>query len=211
MRRLRAATEDEMIALFLRTEITAARFRDGLLRHLADLGLPERLLTDPDLDSAEESRARREVIARHRGYGRNEDMFEDFPAEVRWEWEALTPEEVARVKYIDYSYWNELSGGSRLPADAVPRVRAGIAPFGVSSDWAPALAEAITAGADIPPLILVATHEGGQLVVMEGHARLTAYLLRPESLPPELEVLVGYSPEIVRWGCYGTREVKGER
>jgi hypothetical protein len=204
MRRLRSATEDEMIALFLRTEITAVRFRDGLLGHLADLGLPERVLTHPDLPNAEENRARREIIARHRGYGRNEDMFEDFPAEVRWEWEALTPEEVARVKYIDYSYWNELSGGSRLPADAAPRVRAGLAPFGVSSEWALHFAGIIAAGADIPPLILVAPHEGAQLVVMEGHARLTAYLLRPDALPPELEVLVGYSPEIVQWGCYGT-------
>jgi hypothetical protein len=72
----------------------------------------------------------------------------------------------------------------------------------VSSDWAPALATAIAAGAKIPPLILVATHEGGQLVVMEGHSRLTAYALRPEALPTELETLVGYSPEMVRWDCY---------
>ena len=30
---------------------------------------------------------------------------------------------------------------------------------------------------------------------LEGHARLTAYLLRPEALPAELLALVGYAPE----------------
>ena len=114
----------------------------------------------------------------------------------------LTPEELARVRYIDYDYWVELSGGSRLPTDAIPRIHAGVAPFGVSSEWALRLADAIAAGADIPPLILVAPQEEGSMVVLEGHARLTAYLLRPEVLPTELLVLVGYSPEIVCWGLY---------
>jgi len=202
VRRCRSATEDEMVALFLRTEITAVRFRADLLECLEQTGLPERILTEPDLSDAAENRARKELLARHRGYGRNEGFFEGFPANVRWEWEALTPEEVARVKYIDYSYWLELSGGSRLPADAVPRIRAGIAPFGVSSDWAPSFADAIAAGAEVPPMILVAPHEDADLVVLEGHARLTAYMMRPDALPPELLVLVGYSPDIIHWGCY---------
>ena len=191
-----------MVALFLRTEISAVRFRASLLEHLKHAGLPERILTEPNLSDAAENRARKDLLARHRGYGRGEDFFEGFPANVRWEWEALTPDEVARVKYIDYSYWVELSGGSRLPADAAPRVRAGIAPFGVSSAWALSFADAISAGADVPPMILVAPHEGADLVVVEGHARLTAYMLRPEVLPAELLALVGYSPDIIRWGCY---------
>jgi hypothetical protein len=36
-------------------------------------------------------------------------------------------------------------------------------------------------------------------VVLEGHARLTAFLLCPDRLPPELEVLVGASPAMTRW------------
>jgi len=202
VRRCRSGSEDEMVALFLRTEISAVRFRASLLEHLKQAGLPERILTEPNLSDPAENRARKDLLARHRGYSRGEDFFEGFPANVRWEWEALTPDEVARVKYIDYSYWVELSGGSRLPADAAPRIRAGSAPFGVSSEWALSFAEAIIAGADVPPMILVAPHEGADLVVVEGHARLTAYMLRPEVLPAELLALVGYSPDIVQWGCY---------
>jgi len=35
-------------------------------------------------------------------------------------------------------------------------------------------------------------------VVLEGHARLTAYMLARDRLPPELEVLVGSSPAMPR-------------
>jgi hypothetical protein len=202
MRRCRSATEDEMVALFLRTEITSVRFRAKLLERLEKAGLPERLLTEPNLADAVENRARRELLGQYRGYGRDEDYFEGFPENLRWEWEMLIPEELTRVKYIDYSYWNELSGGSRLPADAAPRIRAGIAPFGVSMEWALGFADTIAAGADIPPMILVAPREDGDFVLLEGHVRLTGYLLRPEALPAELPVLVGYSSEIARWGCY---------
>ncbi len=202
MRCCRPATEDEMVALFLRTEVTAARFREKLLGLLAKAGLSECVLLQPDLSSAEENRARRELLGEFRGFGRDERIFEGFPDNVQWHWAMLTPEELARVKYIDYSYWNELSGGSGLPADAAPRIRAGIAPFGVSSEWALGFADTVVGNPDIPPMILVAPREGGGLVVLEGHARLTAYMLRPEALPTELSVLVGYSPEIVHWGCY---------
>jgi hypothetical protein len=191
-----------MVALFLRTEITSVRFRAKLLERLEKAGLPESLLLAPDPLDAEANRTRRELLGEYRGYGRDEDYFEGFPDNLRWEWELLTPEEVARVKYIDYSYWNELSGGTRLPSDAAPRIRAGIAPFGVSSERALSFADTIANGASIPPMIFVAPEESGDLVVLEGHARLTAYMLRPEALPAELPVLVGYSPDIVKWGCY---------
>ena len=64
----------------------------------------------------------------------------------------------------------------------------------MSSDWALGMARAVADGARFPPLILVTTGPSGGLVVLEGHVRLTAYMLCPDRLPPELEVLVGSSP-----------------
>lgn len=43
---------------------------------------------------------------------------------------------------------------------------------------------------------------GGDLVVLEGHARLTAFMLARDHVPPELQVLVGSSPTIARWDCW---------
>ena len=199
MRRLRPSSEAEMVALFLRTELPAARFRDKLRALLEREGLPERVITDPDLDDDPENQARLRLLTWHREYGTRAGLFDGFPDDVRWEWMAITPAELATVRYVDYDYWVELSGGTRLPVDAAPRIRAGVAPFGVSSDWALGMAQAFADGARFPPLILVTTGPSGDLVVLEGHVRLTAYMLRPDRLPPELEVLVGSSPDMAAW------------
>jgi len=141
-------------------------------------------------------------LTQHRGYGTRTELFDGFPDDVCWQWMAITPAELARVRFIDYDYWVELSGGTRLAVDAAPRIRAGVAPFGVPSDWALGMAQEVAGGARFPPLILLTTGPGGDLVVLEGHARLTAFMLARDSLPPELEVLVGCSPTMTCWGLW---------
>jgi len=200
MRRLRPSSEAEMVALFLRTELPAARFRDTLQALLDQAGLPERLVIAPNLDDPAENQARGQLLTRHREYGTRTGLFDGFPHDVCWEWMAITPAELATVRYVDYDYWVELSGGTCLAVDAAPRIRAGVAPFGVSSHWALGMAQAVADGARFPPLILVTTGPSGGLVVLEGHVRLTAYMLCPDRLPPELEVLVGSSPGAAGWG-----------
>ena len=44
--------------------------------------------------------------------------------------------------------------------------------------------------------------ESSEDEMMEGHVRLTAYLMAPQYLPSELEVLLGTSAQITTWGCY---------
>ena len=120
MRRLRAGSEAEMVALFLRTELPAARFRDTLQALLQEAGLPERLITAPNLDDPAENQAREQLLTQHRGYGTRTGLFDGFPRDVCWEWMAITPAELATVRYIDYDYWVELSGGTCLAVDAAP-------------------------------------------------------------------------------------------
>jgi len=191
-----------MVAVFLRTELPAARTRDSIRALLERDGLPEHIITVPDLDDDAANQARMRLLTDHRGYGTRTELFDGFPDDVRWQWMAITSAELARVRFIDYDYWVELSGGTRLAVDAAPRVRAGVAPFGVSSDWALGMAQEVARGARFPPLILVTTSPAAQVVVLEGHARLTAFMLARDRLPPELEVLVGSSPVMTRWGLW---------
>jgi hypothetical protein len=136
-----------------------------------------------------------------RGYDTREGLFHGLPDDIVWERAALTPEEVLRVRYIEYDYWVELSGGSRLPADAAERIRAGITAFRVPNDGFFELAAALAA--TLPPeLILLGGAEGDELVVLEGHARVTAFALGPEALPPQLEVLLGRSARIGELSCW---------
>jgi hypothetical protein len=123
VRWLRPSSEDEMVALFLRTELGSVR-HPGRLRDLLDREvLPERVLTAADLSSPSENARRRHVLSAYRGYEPRVGLFDGFPRDVRWDWIALQPDEVLAVKYIDYDYWRELSGGSRRATDVPSRVR----------------------------------------------------------------------------------------
>ena len=190
------SSENEMIAGFLLGELTSRRFRAGIRRALAAAGESERLLTDADLADPAANRARRDLLAATRGYGENRDVFEDFPRRVRWIRAVLTPDELARVRYIEYSYWNELSNGSRLPGDAAERIRAGVRVFGVSNGRFVAAARAVRRGVCFPPLILAGPRRE-TLVCLEGHLRLTAYALA--GFPAGVECLVGTARALDRW------------
>jgi hypothetical protein len=104
--------------------------------------------------------------------------------------------EIARVRYMDYSYWYEISGGSRLPADAAARIQAGIRAWDVPNERFTQAARALARGEQFPPLILVGENQR-ELVCLEGHLRLTAYALA--GFPVDVECLVGTAPTMGRW------------
>jgi hypothetical protein len=185
-----------MVACFLLGELSSPRFGAGVRSALADAGWTDRLVTSPDLFDHAENAARRAVLASTRGYGENCDVFEDFPSGARWEWAVLRPEELAAVRYIEYSYWNELSGGTRLPGHAAGRIRAGVTVFDVPNDRFEQAARALAGGELFPPLIL-AGEGADKLVCLEGHLRLTAYALA--GFPADVECLVGTAPDMARW------------
>jgi len=196
MRVLRESTEEEMVASFLQGEISSDRFGHAIRVELTSMGEPDELLTRPDLSDPRSNEARAKVLAATRGYREDRELFEAFPTEVRWVKALLAPDELARVRYIEYSYWNEISGGSRLPADAARRIRAGVEAFGVPNHRFLTLASAIACGERFPPLILAGV-TAEELVCLEGHVRLTGYALA--SFPFEVECLVGTALTMGRW------------
>jgi hypothetical protein len=98
----------------------------------------------------------------------------------------LTPAELARVRYIDYSYWVELSNGSRLSADAANRIDAGRAGNWRLSPSFPERRSGGQAGRAFRAFILVGRRRD-DLVCLEGHLPLTAYALA--GFPVEIECL----------------------
>jgi hypothetical protein len=201
MRTIRRIDEAEMVSVFLKTEIESARFGREILEVLERLGLDRRLVDSPDLRDEAENLRRAEVLGEFRGYGRDEGLFVNFPRGARWERALVGRAELEKVKYIHWDYWLELSGGSRLALDGARNVAAGALSEARAAGYF-ALADALRRGVPLPELILVGTAEGGGLVVLEGHVRLTSYLLRPENLPPELPAIVGYSEDFARWELF---------
>jgi hypothetical protein len=194
MQHIGPISEDEMVAVFLRTELASMRFAKDILAILEREGQPRSLIEQPNLADPCENACRRHVLGDWRGYGRDADVFTGFPPDVRWYRATINKEEFTALRYIDDDYWTELSGGSRLAVDAAARIRQGIEAFRVGNGGFWWTAEALCAGATLPELILVGKDERSPLVVLEGHVRLTAYCLRPDCAPDTLPVLVGYSP-----------------
>jgi hypothetical protein len=194
MKLLHPIGEDEMVATFLRAELDSGRYGDALRGFLARDGRSDDVFRTPDLASAADNEYRRAILDDQRAYERREGLFLGFPTDVEWHRAALVPGEVMAIRYINWDWWLEASGGTRLATDAARRISAGELP-GVTVEEHEAFADAVAQ----PELIAATTPALEPLVLVEGHARLTAYALFPVRLPPELEILLGVSEEMPGW------------
>lgn len=194
MRFAQPIPEAEMVAHFLQTEIRSERFGEEIRRLLERKQLDPKIIEQPELDNPSENLYRADLLGEFRGYRRNEDVFKDLPDNVQW-WRAfLTKVDLERVKYINDDYWIEFSGGSRCVLDAAKRILSGAMPEVAAGYWS--LARALEEGARFPELILLYNPIVDELVMLEGHVRVTAYvlyLLPSEYTSLELSVLVGCS------------------
>jgi hypothetical protein len=133
MRIVESVSEDEMIAVFLKAEINSPRFGDSILNHLSHHTLDRHLIDDPDTSNEHDNQRRRDILDAYRSYTQKGDLFENFPQTMTWWRVALSRDDLTRVRYIKYSYWIELSSGTRRPVDAAPNIRNGMTVFKVSS------------------------------------------------------------------------------
>lgn len=202
MKNLGSVSEDEVIALFLQSELTSKRWGGKLKELLEKDDKQDSIVASPDLTSASENEYRRNLIGRFRGYGENRELFEDFPKDVSWFRYSLSQDELAKVKYIDYSYWNKLSDDTRLPSVAAKNVQKGVDIFDQPNDNFIEAAKKLKNGEKFPTMIFVGKDEQSVLVILEGHLRMTAYFLNTDIIPDQLEVIIGFSEKITQWGLY---------
>jgi hypothetical protein len=188
MRLLRAVSEDDMVAAFLTAEVASARYGSQIRKILARLGRPLAVVTQPDLSDESANAVRRQILAAYRLYPSG-DVFTGMPADVRWYRAALTPAELGTVKYLDYSYWTDFSGGTRLATDGARRL--GPWPDQPAGTIYRQIAENARDGRLPPAIILIGEPGPANLVVIEGHKRFTGLLVCPAWLPAELEVVLG--------------------
>jgi hypothetical protein len=201
MKIISSTTESAMIATFLQGELTSKRFGHKIREALQELQADERVITHPAVGDPNEDGLRRKLLQAARGYGSNESWFTGWPKTVDWYAAELSRSELSGVRYIVYDYWIELTKGSLRAGDAVPTIQKGEEVFGVSNQPFLDAATAIAAGAQLPPMILVGTDQN-DLVVMEGHLRLTAYVLAGNKAPASIPAIVGLSADFAHWKAY---------
>lgn len=201
MKLLDAMTEEEFVAFFLKTEVMSPRWGGQIEELLTRDARGKKVVTDPDIHHEGENGYRLRLFNEFRGYGDRVRLFGGFPRDVSWQRALITREELKKVKYIRWDYWTDITNGTRLPRDAAQRLKAG----GMQTEEARyfrSISEAIKNGAMIPEPILVAADQHSPLVILEGHARLTAYFIDPRYLPEKLKIIVGLSRHMTEWSEY---------
>lgn len=198
MRIIEQIAESEMVATFLRAEINSLRFGASILLILERDGVERKIIDEPDENNAAENEYRDWLLGELRGYKRNEELFDSFPNDIEWYRILLNRADFLQIKHMNYSYWIDLSGGSRLVADAVKRLAAGEIEK-ATARWIRAAANSVEQGVLFPEIILVGQNRRSDLIILEGHLRATGYLASLDYLPPELSAIVGYSEKIAEW------------
>ena len=193
------ANEDDVVLAFLQAEIDSARFGSRYATILADSGLDRHLVIDhPDRNSQRDNSIRVDLLKHVCGYGTGQALFTGFPANVAWRHVSLEQRDFSKLRYAKCEPWIELSGGTRLVTEGARNV----APGGPAEDAAVnirAVVADLKRGTRYPELIGV-EGQNGDIILMEGHTRATAYVLSP---PPEpIGCIVGSSPTMTSWVFY---------
>ena len=136
---------------------------------------------------------------------RDAELFEGFPEAVNWYHGVMQPDLLSRVRFIDYSYWNELSGGSRRPADVLATLQAGKLPRWLTklgTSWCFEFAAHLATTEVVDDIIVMATPDLSKLVLLEGHARLTAIFVGGLQDRLTVRAYLGLSEAIDQWSCF---------
>lgn len=197
---VRRIEEPYVVAKFLEAELLSNRFGPEVKAALAQLNSSEDLVTAPNLEDEKQNRLRAEVLGAYRGWRRGQLLFHNFPDSIDWYVVELSPSEIEELKFINYSYWLGISGGSLLVGDAADGIRGGKVVFGKSNQPFFDAAKKIESGEMFPEIILVAEDEDEDAtpVILEGHLRATAYALAKKK-PDLIKAILGISPSIRDW------------
>lgn len=191
-------TPEQMALTFLRTQVDSPRWGHNYLSLMRRLGVDRAALIDAaDLSDDAQNRQRAQLLAQASGY-----LFRGFPSDTTWERRTLAQDHFDRLKYMNCEPWLTLSGGTRSVIDGAGnlgkvRLTKGAEARRTSAAIV-ALVERLRTGARYPDLIAVESESG--LILLEGHARATAYAAARTGAP--VGILIGSSPAMKRWAYY---------
>ena len=190
-----------MVYEFLKMEIFSDRYEKKINNILKELNVDRDIIINGDIASEYENIIRAEVLGRFRGYNKNEELFEGFPtSKIDWIWTVFDKEDIYKIKYINYCYWNELSNYTGSPVEAAKAIISGKTVYGVSNDGFIYTFQDLKNGVIFPPLIMLTDSAESEYIILEGHKRMTAYGFDPE-LFQNVSVLLGYcnNGELKNW------------
>ena len=198
---LHPISENEFISMFLKGELKSKRFSNQILKAIKKLKTNKEIIINPKLTNLRENNLRKAILEESRKYLSRKGLFEGFPNDIKW-YRSRFPSSflVNNVKYIDYDYWLEITGGSRFPKDAIEKIKKNEKVFDVSYDNFIEASNYFKKGKIFEETIIVS--DGKDYVVLEGHLRLTVYTLNQDILPEYISVIIGFSDHMNEWGNF---------
>jgi hypothetical protein len=199
MRKIKPSNEDEMIYEFLKMELDSDRYKEKIEAILNEMKIEKNIIINGNIMSEQENILRIEILKRFRGW-RNEELFENFPSKVEWIWTEFGKEDMAKIFYIKYSYWNELSNYTGSPIEAAREILSGKTVFDMPTTDFIKIAQKLKEGNIFAPMIFLTDKSESRYIILEGHVRMTAYSLAPEYFE-NISVLLGYCDreELNQW------------
>lgn len=179
MKMIRKATEAEMVWAFLNMEYKSSRFHEKLDKIIKEREIDKSIIGDEFFSLAWADAKRIELLSEYRGYP-DSGLFENYPKNIQWKLMMLEEGDIENLRYIDYSYWNELSKGTSKPTIGAMTVKSGEEIFNVSNDGFYDGVKALESGVEFPPIILI-TKDEQEYMILEGHQRATVYGMIPGS------------------------------
>lgn len=186
---------EQMIAEFLKAELHSSRFRAGSLKALQMCGFDETLIEQPDWNNPEQNQKRAKVLGLCRGWP-NENLFTNFPSDVKWFKDNVTLDELKKSYRLKSS--QQMNTEERSLHATADKVMVNKLVKNVNNDLIQQIRKKIQDGNTLPPIILVAQTRFGKKVVLEGHSRSIAYCTF-QNTELTVPVIIGISDHMDEW------------
>lgn len=127
-------------------------------------------------------------------------LFKTLPKDIVWQEVLLESQDWDKVMYINEDVWRNFSAGTRLVQRGIKKL--GQPHHEVFTQRVSEIAAQLQAGEQLPKIIIIAKPDLARLVLLEGHARATAYVSSNIYCEKQVPAILGTSEKVVNWTWY---------
>jgi O-antigen/teichoic acid export membrane protein len=192
---LRALSEHEVIAEFLRSEFHHPEFEEYRQEF-------EHLVNNPDLDSHRENALRRALLFLRRGA-----MWRELPEDTQWFKVEVTIGDLARIRFFPRAQWRRVAEGSFYLTDMVEclRLKGQESPDDEFFRKLERMTQSMHETLVNPTVLLIGVDERSPLTILDGNHRMAAAMLaQPPAALESFQFICGLSPEMTSCCWYRT-------